>query len=96
MPAGPLSILIADGAFDGGPLDGLLVLGELGLDGSIRRVHGTLASTMLARANLKKVMSISTNSRHANLGIAVRKRRAELVAAGKWALATIILRGLHD
>jgi magnesium chelatase family protein len=44
-----LSILIADAAFDGGPLDGLLILGELGLDGSIRRVHGTLASAMLAR-----------------------------------------------
>jgi magnesium chelatase family protein len=44
-----LSILVADGAFDGGPLDGLLILGELGLDGSIRRVHGTLASAMLAR-----------------------------------------------
>lgn len=44
-----LSILVADGAFDSGPLDGLLVLGELGLDGSIRRVHGTLASAMLAR-----------------------------------------------
>lgn len=44
-----LSILVADDAFDGGPLDGLLILGELGLDGSIRRVHGTLASAMLAR-----------------------------------------------
>lgn len=30
-------------------LDGLLVLGELGLDGSIRPVHGVLASAMLAR-----------------------------------------------
>jgi magnesium chelatase family protein len=44
-----LSILVADGTFDGSLLDGLLVLGELGLDGSIRAVPGVLASAMLAR-----------------------------------------------
>jgi magnesium chelatase family protein len=44
-----LSILIADGTFDGSLLDGLLVLGELGLDGSVRAVPGVLASAMLAR-----------------------------------------------
>jgi magnesium chelatase family protein len=44
-----LSILVADGAFDGAPLDGLLVLGELGLDGSVRAVPGVLAAAMLAR-----------------------------------------------
>ncbi|HEY5920613.1 MAG TPA: YifB family Mg chelatase-like AAA ATPase [Kofleriaceae bacterium] len=44
-----LSILIADGTFDGGIFDGLLVLGELGLDGSVRPVPGVLASAMLAR-----------------------------------------------
>ena len=44
-----LSILIADGTFDGTPLDSLLVLGELGLDGSVRAVPGVLAAAMLAR-----------------------------------------------
>jgi magnesium chelatase family protein len=44
-----LSILVADGAFDGSLLDGLIVLGELGLDGSVRAVPGVLASAMLAR-----------------------------------------------
>lgn len=36
-------------ALDSTILDGLLILGELGLDGSIRRVHGTLASAILAK-----------------------------------------------
>lgn len=44
-----LAILIADGTYEGTELDKLLVLGELGLDGSIRRVPGVLAATMLAR-----------------------------------------------
>ncbi|HUS28386.1 MAG TPA: YifB family Mg chelatase-like AAA ATPase [Kofleriaceae bacterium] len=44
-----LSILIADGIYDGSVLDGLLVLGELGLDGSVRGVPGVLAAAMLAR-----------------------------------------------
>jgi magnesium chelatase family protein len=44
-----LSILIADGTYDGTPLTRLLVLGELGLDGSVRRVRGVLAAAMLAR-----------------------------------------------
>jgi len=44
-----LSILIADDLYESAALDGLLVLGELGLDGSIRAVHGVLASAMLAK-----------------------------------------------
>lgn len=44
------SILIGDELYDGGALDGLLVLGELGLDGKVRRVSGVLASAMLARS----------------------------------------------
>jgi magnesium chelatase family protein len=44
-----LSILIADGIYDGSPLERLLVLGELGLDGSIRAVPGVLAAAMLAK-----------------------------------------------
>ena len=44
-----LSTLIADETFDPGPLDNLLVLGELGLEGKLRKVKGVLASAMLAR-----------------------------------------------
>jgi len=44
-----LSTLIADDVFDGAPLQDLLVLGELGLEGKLRRVNGVLAAAMLAR-----------------------------------------------
>jgi magnesium chelatase family protein len=44
-----LAILVGDGTYEGDELDGLLVLGELGLDGSIRAVRGVLAAAMLAR-----------------------------------------------
>ena len=44
-----LSILIGDGSYDGAELDSVLVLGELGLDGSIRPVRGVLAAAMLAK-----------------------------------------------
>ena len=44
-----LSILVADEIYDGTLLDRLLVLGELGLDGSVRAVPGVLASALLAR-----------------------------------------------
>jgi magnesium chelatase family protein len=45
-----LAVLIAEGVVPPGALDGLLVLGELGLDGDVRSVRGVLASAMLARA----------------------------------------------
>lgn len=45
-----LAVLGADGKLSIDPLSGLLILGELGLDGSIRSVRGTLAAAMLARA----------------------------------------------
>ncbi len=45
-----LAVLIGDGTYDGAAIDGLIVLGELGLEGSIRRVRGVLAAAMLARA----------------------------------------------
>jgi magnesium chelatase family protein len=44
-----LSILLADGTFTPDRLEGVLVLGELGLDGAVRAVPGVLASAMLAR-----------------------------------------------
>src|SRR5262245_30108758 len=44
-----LSILTADGTFEPGLLQSILVLGELGLDGALRPVPGVLAAAMLAR-----------------------------------------------
>ncbi len=44
-----LAVLIGEGALPAEPLDGLLLLGELGLDGSLRPVRGALAASLLAR-----------------------------------------------
>lgn len=43
-----VAVLIANRT-PGRALDGLVILGELGLDGAVRPVHGVLAATMLAR-----------------------------------------------
>jgi magnesium chelatase family protein len=45
-----LAVLIAEGVIPAAAVAGLLVLGELGLDGTLRSVRGVLASTMLARS----------------------------------------------
>jgi magnesium chelatase family protein len=45
-----LGILVAEGVFPGDAIDGLLVVGELGLDGTIRKIRGALAAAMMARA----------------------------------------------
>jgi magnesium chelatase family protein len=44
-----VGILVADGVFDASALAGLLILGELGLDGSLRPIRGVLSAAMLAR-----------------------------------------------
>ena len=44
-----LAVLVADKLADGAALDRVLVLGELGLDGALRRVPGVLAAAMFAR-----------------------------------------------
>ncbi len=44
-----LSILFATEAYEPAMLDDILVLGELGLDGSVRKIPGVLASAMLAK-----------------------------------------------
>jgi magnesium chelatase family protein len=43
------AVLVADDRYEGAALDGLLVVGELGLDGTVRKVRGVLATAMLAR-----------------------------------------------
>lgn len=44
-----VAVLGADGSIDLSPLDGYLLLGELGLDGALRPVRGALAAAILAR-----------------------------------------------
>lgn len=44
------AVLVGSGTYDGAALAGLIVLGELGLDGAVRGVRGVLAAAMLARA----------------------------------------------
>jgi len=43
------AVLIGNEELGGAALDGMLVLGELGLDGAVRKVRGVLAGAMLAR-----------------------------------------------
>ncbi len=49
-----VGVLVAEGLFDQAPLDGLVLMGELGLDGTLRRVRGALAAAMLARQHGKR------------------------------------------
>jgi magnesium chelatase family protein len=44
-----IGVLVAECALDTAPLDGLLFLGELGLDGTLRSVRGALAAAIVAR-----------------------------------------------
>ncbi len=44
-----LALLVAQGSLPPDKLDGLLVVGELGLEGSVRPVRGALAAALLAR-----------------------------------------------
>jgi magnesium chelatase family protein len=45
-----LAVLLANETFPAPSLDGILVLGELGLDGAVRPVRGVLAAATLARS----------------------------------------------
>ncbi|MEO7730671.1 MAG: magnesium chelatase domain-containing protein, partial [Kofleriaceae bacterium] len=52
-----LAVLVAEGVIAAEAIAGLLVLGELGLDGAVRSVRGVLAAAMLAqRAGLRGVV----------------------------------------
>ena len=44
-----IGVLLADGIYKVNVFEGFIVLGELGLDGSVRSVRGALASALLAR-----------------------------------------------
>jgi len=80
-----LALASADGGLPEGVLDGVAVLGELGLDGSVRPVAGTLALVdAVARAGAECVIVPAANAAEAALvpGIRVRNARSlgELLA----------------
>ena len=72
-----LGVLGANDALPAGVLDGVAVLGELGLDGSVRPVPGTLALVdALARAGVGCVVVPMANAAEADLVGDVRVRAA--------------------
>src|SRR3954447_6880986 len=72
-----LGVLGANDALPAGVLDGVAVLGELGLDGSVRPVPGTLALVdALARAGVTAVIVPLANASEADLVGDVRVRAA--------------------
>jgi len=72
-----LGVLGANDALPAGVLDGVAVLGELGLDGSVRAVPGTLALVdALARAGVECVVVPALNASEAALVGGVRVRAA--------------------
>ena len=72
-----LGVLGANDALPAGVLDGVAVLGELGLDGSVRAVPGTLALVdALARAGVSSVVVPLPNASEAELVGDVRVRAA--------------------
>ena len=72
-----LGVLAADDALPAGVLDGVAVLGELGLDGSVRPVPGTLALVdALARSGVESVVVPIANAAEAELVGDVRVRAA--------------------
>jgi magnesium chelatase family protein len=72
-----LGVLGANDALPAGVLDGVAVLGELGLDGSVRPVPGTLALVdALARAGVGCVVVPLANASEAELVGGVRVRAA--------------------
>jgi magnesium chelatase family protein len=76
-----LGVLGANDALPAGVLDGVAVLGELGLDGSVRPVPGTLALVdALARAGVGCVVVPLANAAEADLVGDVRVRAARSLA----------------
>jgi magnesium chelatase family protein len=74
-----LGLLAADDALPAGALDGVAVIGELGLDGSVRPVAGVLALVdAVVRAGVEAVVVPATNAAEAALvpGVCVRAARS--------------------
>jgi len=71
-------LMMVDGDLPAGCLDGLGLVGELGLDGSVRRVPGALALVdTLVRAGVEAVVVPTGNAREASLvgGVSARPTR---------------------
>jgi len=64
-----LGILAAHGAVPSGRLGGLLVLGELALDGGVRRVPGILPAALMARRDGVEEMIVPADNRDEALAI---------------------------
>lgn len=76
-----LGILLAEDELPAGCLDGVAVLGELGLDGAVRRVPGTLVlADTLRRAGTSTVVVPIANAREAGLLHDVHVRAARSLA----------------
>lgn len=76
-----LGILLAEDQLPAGCLDGVAVLGELGLDGAVRRVPGTLVlADTLRRAGTSTVIVPIANAREAGLLHDVQVRAARSLA----------------
>jgi len=72
-----LGLLAANGELPAGALEGVAVLGELGLDGSVRPIPGTLALVdALARRGVTQVIVPEENAAEAALVQAVHVRAA--------------------
>ncbi len=82
-------VLLASGALPAGVLEHTAVLGELGLDGALRHVPGTLALVdALARAGVERVIVPLASAREAAL-----VRRVEVLAASTLAELHACLKG---
>jgi len=57
-----IALLLADGLVAIGGLEGLMLLGELGLDGALRPVRGALAAALLARERGMRGVLLPTES----------------------------------
>ena len=76
-----LGLLLAQDELPAGALDGVAVLGELGLDGTVRAVPGILALVdALARAGVTTVVVPAANAAEAELVAGVRVRAARGLA----------------
>ncbi|MGE5181995.1 MAG: YifB family Mg chelatase-like AAA ATPase [Acidobacteriota bacterium] len=81
-----LAVLVADGTYTGEAIGELLVLGELGLDGAVRRVRGVLAAAMLARERgLRGVLVPEANASEAlvveDIAVHTARHLGDVVAA---------------
>jgi magnesium chelatase family protein len=84
-----LGILAADGKVPAEALAGLLVMGELALDGSVRGVPGCLPAALVARAHQLGGLIVPHENREEGLAV----RGAEIFAAGHLNDAIAVLRG---